>query len=189
MPSGLSKEKKETNPPKPKRVTPVEQFSMDISKNINDKTNFEEEIKLEDSDSSSINEQQTEEVKAEQVQAQTVTIIQSQNQEPKVKGNEEKNIVEVKEYSQLEQYYLNRLEEIRHKIDNPTPIDRLNKRRKYSADTRRNVTFSIREDLAWLIDDIVDDAKIFKGLFHDEVLDMGIRAFIKKYGLKNKDPK
>jgi hypothetical protein len=126
----------------------------------------------------------TEEISTEQVTAQTITIIKPQNQ---TLENNNNIIVEVKKHTELEQYYLNRLDEIRQKIDNPTPIDRLNKRRKYSADTRRNVTFSIREDMAWLIDDIVDDAKIFKGLFHDEVLDMGIRAFIEKYGLKSKD--
>lgn len=110
----------------------------------------------------------------EQVQTKTITVIQ----------NNQTIEVPERKYNALEQSYLEKLDAIKHRIDNPAQIDRMNKRRKYSADRRRNVTFSIREDLAFLIDDLVDDAKIFKGLFSDELIILGMREYIKKCGLK-----
>jgi hypothetical protein len=174
-----------------KRKSLVDQFiSSEQSDSVGDEANKENnETSEQSSTQEPVNqeEEKVENVEAEQVQTQSVTIIQHKNQDLKPEETKENSIAQAKQYSTLEQYYLNRLNGIREKIDNPQPIDRLNKRRKYSADARRNVTFSIREDIALLIDDIVDDAKIFKGLFHDEVLDMGIRAFIEKHGLKPKD--
>lgn len=106
-----------------------------------------------------------------------------QKEEPEKKENENQDIIPVYAYSEKEQSFIDRLAEIRDLIDNPKTIDKMKKRRKYTSDKRRNVTFSIRDDLAFLVDDLVDEAKIYKGLFQDEVLLLGIEAYIQKYGI------
>jgi len=78
----------------------------------------------------------------------------------------------------------NKIDNLREKINNPSPINRLNKRRQYDSDKRRNVTFTLREDLSYLIDDLCDSAKVYKGQFADELLMLGVEEYIKRYGVK-----
>lgn len=126
-------------------------FGLDVkSENENVETK-EENQQAETISENKENTKQEEKVEIEQVPTQNITIIQ-------------KNVdVQDRQLNEIEQYFLEELKDIREKINNPSPINRLNKRRQYDADKRRNVTFTLREDLSYLIDDLCDSAKVYKG--------------------------
>lgn len=176
MAKGLTKEDSTNNIPKPKKVTPVEQLIPQANK--------VPEIKNEQkTDIVESEEQIIPSTEGEKMQVQSITVINNSNQLKRFKIKRKK--IEKRLLTELELDYYNRLDIIRNRIDNPSPINRLNKRRKYSEDTRRNVTFSIREDIAILLDDIVDDAKIYKGKFNDEVMLLGIKKYLELNGIGN----
>lgn len=202
MPKGLNSNQNEDNTPKPKNLTPEQQFVSKPKKN-NDKSlkvdekNNESKVASKQDDNQNYEQEENgnetksiktsestiiPQVEGEQVPIQSITVIQNPKQITKFKVKRKK--IEQRIISDLELDYYERLNEIRNKVDNPTPISRMNKRRKYTEDKRRNVTFAIREDLSYLMDDLVDDAKIYKGLFQDEIMILGMQEYIKKYGLK-----
>lgn len=117
-----------------------------------------------------------ENIVTEQVSTQTITIIQPQNNQIKP--------IDERIFNEREKTYLNKVSETRYQIDNPIITNKLSKRERQYEKDRRNVTFSIRKDIAILIDDLVDDARMFKGLFIDELLLLGITAYIEKHGIE-----
>lgn len=185
MASGLKQTEKKDNKPVPKKVTPEQQFPpekpevkaevIDTKLEIQPSATIpiENRTDLSQDDIDEVKPVEQEIIPTEQVMTQTVTVIQNQTIQP----------IPQKEFTELEKGYLNRLDSVRHKIDNPTPINRINKRRKYTEEKRRNVTFSILEDLCIILDDVVDDAKIYKGKFQDEIMIRGLIDWIKDNGI------
>jgi len=203
MAKGLQSNEKKDNTPKPKNQTPEQQFPPEIKITENEsqsETKVEpplEEPNVSSQETSTSGDKTIESMKADPVSSTTVTVIDKKEIDEKEKssddseekgkkesGNSEVEVIEARIYNQREQDYIDRLDGIRKLIDNPAPINRLNKRRKYSEDRRRNTTLSLREDLSYLLDDFVDDAKIYKGLFSDMIIELGVKAYIEKYGLK-----
>lgn len=97
---------------------------------------------------------------------------------------QEVTIITERPLSEIDNEYIEELNKIRYRIDNPEPMNRLNRRRSYTAERRRTVTIKIREDLSFLLDNLVDDSRNFKGLLLDEIIMLGMEKFIRKNGVK-----